>query len=563
MLNRHSLPADLLDQNVVIDRRMLDYIVGLQPEMEELVQGSYLITPKAHLDQLVLPQEQKEAILTTVNNYHCYYQQREKLGLEDIQTTATLVLLLYGPSGTGKTFTVNAIASELNKKVLLVNFEMLTQRPAGLASDVKGLFREAELHNAVLFFDECDGMFAQRGGSCGELVTMLLTSLESSRVMVCLATNRAFDLDEAMHRRITAAFEILPPDFIGRRELWRIHAEQGSVQTDDSIDWGKIALKYELSGGFIKNAMLSALMAAVARDHENPLISEEDITQGCRLQMRGSLQMRQFSNRVVPTGGLDEMIIGAELLQQLKEVVAFEKARSVLFGAWGFSEVQRKQQGVCGLFHGPAGSGKQSAAEAISWEIGKPVKLVSCLSILGPARKDELLATFSDGKIMEAVLVIQDCEALLIGEDCDSNSREALLSCVAEFPGVCILIASYDPGVASAERILHENKSIIAQLKFSIRFGIPKQDTRVRLWQHMIPSKCPREEDIDLVRLASDFEFSSGQICASVMRAASLAALRANEDERKLTMHDLLECSRQERDKTDTMYDQLSMGHYV
>ena len=42
VLSRHALPADLLDQNVVIDRRMLDFIVGLQPEMEELVQGSGL-----------------------------------------------------------------------------------------------------------------------------------------------------------------------------------------------------------------------------------------------------------------------------------------------------------------------------------------------------------------------------------------------------------------------------------------------------------------------------------------------------------------------------------------
>ena len=36
-----------------------------------------------------------------------------------------------------------------------------------MTSDIKGLFREAELHNAVLFFDECDSIFAQRssGGS--------------------------------------------------------------------------------------------------------------------------------------------------------------------------------------------------------------------------------------------------------------------------------------------------------------------------------------------------------------------------------------------------------------
>ena len=66
-----------------------------------------------------------------VTNYHCFYQQRERLGLDDVRHTATLVLLLYGPSGTGKTFTVNAIARHLGKKCLLVNFEMLQSRHSG------------------------------------------------------------------------------------------------------------------------------------------------------------------------------------------------------------------------------------------------------------------------------------------------------------------------------------------------------------------------------------------------------------------------------------------------
>ena len=36
-----------------------------------------------------------------------------------------LTVLVYGPSGTGKTMMVNAIAASLGKKILLVNFPML------------------------------------------------------------------------------------------------------------------------------------------------------------------------------------------------------------------------------------------------------------------------------------------------------------------------------------------------------------------------------------------------------------------------------------------------------
>jgi len=45
-----------------------------------------------------------------------------------------------------------------------------------------------------------------------------------------------------------------------------------------------------LTGGYIKNALVSALLSAISRDSVNPVVTEEDIISGCRLQMRGSLQ---------------------------------------------------------------------------------------------------------------------------------------------------------------------------------------------------------------------------------------------------------------------------------
>lgn len=38
--------GDLMDQQVELDRRMLDWIVGLDTEMNELVEGSHLYHPK-------------------------------------------------------------------------------------------------------------------------------------------------------------------------------------------------------------------------------------------------------------------------------------------------------------------------------------------------------------------------------------------------------------------------------------------------------------------------------------------------------------------------------------
>ena len=66
----------------------------------------------------------------------------------------------YGPSGTGKTMMANALASMIGKKVLMINFPSLGTNQAGAI--LKLVFREAKIHDAILFFDECESIFMDR-----------------------------------------------------------------------------------------------------------------------------------------------------------------------------------------------------------------------------------------------------------------------------------------------------------------------------------------------------------------------------------------------------------------
>ena len=53
--------------------------------------------------------------------------------------------------------TANAIAAKLGKKLLLVNFPLLNhQSDRQEASKFQSIFREAELSDAIIFFDECE-----------------------------------------------------------------------------------------------------------------------------------------------------------------------------------------------------------------------------------------------------------------------------------------------------------------------------------------------------------------------------------------------------------------------
>ena len=88
-----------------------------------------------------------------------------------------------------------------------------------------------------------------------------------------------------------------------------------------------MALRFELTGGFIKNAVLSALSIAVSRDGDSPVVGQKDLLQGANLQLRGRLRMKDFDRRVVPNAGLDEVIVEEDVMKQLQLIVQFEKAR--------------------------------------------------------------------------------------------------------------------------------------------------------------------------------------------------------------------------------------------
>ena len=48
-----------------------------------------------------------------------------------------------------------------------------------------------------------------------------------------MATNRPYDLDEAMHRRIMIAIEFRQPDHILRKAIWETHMPEQMKLADD------------------------------------------------------------------------------------------------------------------------------------------------------------------------------------------------------------------------------------------------------------------------------------------------------------------------------------------
>eukprot|EP00736_Rhodelphis_marinus_P011452 Rmarinus@m.20401 len=437
--------------------------------------------------------------------------------------------------------------------MLLINFPSLGVNEAGKM--IKLIFREAKIHDAVLFFDECESIFKSREKDSCHSVNMLLTELERHDGLSILATNRPHDLDEAMHRRVTLAIEFSKPDHLLREKIWKALLPP-KLKLDDDVDFAELALKFELTGGFIKNAMLTAISSAVARGGKDPVVCMEDLRKGASHQLRGRLSSVDFDRRIVPTRGLDDVIVEDSNKKHLQEIVNYSKATSILFGQWGFQQQHGTYKGLAVLFYGAPGTGKTMAAEAIGFDVGRPLKVVNCAELLskwvGESQKN-IDAVFQEARAMNAVLVFDECEGLFGHRSADADSSRhdnvnvgILLHHISTFPGIVVLITNLREGL---------DQAFFRRFKFIVEFKIPKAKLRKQLWKLLLPAEAPKSSDIDFDRLANVFELAGGNIKNVVFRAATRACLRKEEKERKITMADLESAAQEEVEKQNPRAD--------
>ena len=118
-------------------------------------------------------------------------------------------VLFVGPPGCGKSFTAQALATELKLPHYVVRFDAVIGAYLGqTAIHLRELFRFASTHPCVLLFDEIDALGKQRGnvrdvGELDRIVIALMQELEFSdtRGIIIATSNLPENLDRALWRR--------------------------------------------------------------------------------------------------------------------------------------------------------------------------------------------------------------------------------------------------------------------------------------------------------------------------------------------------------------------------
>ncbi|PHH65403.1 hypothetical protein CDD81_2507 [Ophiocordyceps australis] len=193
--------------------------------------------------------------------------------------------LFYGPPGTGKTMLAKAIAKESGANMLEISGATINDKWVGESEKlIRAIFTTAKrLSPCVVFIDEADSIFAHRGlhhsrTSHRDHLNQFLKEwdgLEESTAFIMVATNRPFDLDDAVLRRLPRKVMIDLPDVNGRAAILRLMLKKEQVDASFSIDDYAARTPY-YSGSDLKNLCITAAMLAVeeenrhAAEHKGP-----------------------------------------------------------------------------------------------------------------------------------------------------------------------------------------------------------------------------------------------------------------------------------------------------
>ena len=567
----------LLSQPLAVDESVVGWLLGQYQTRPEMTRFLRLTTPRnehtqsargektgsphppklAHKDISIEDGFAQEALLDT----------QLRMELEKLEDPAPAVVF-FGPDHLSQEAAAHLLASRRGLRLLSLDLEAAAEENREGIADFLGLaMRDARMLGAGLFIQGWEACLEE-----GEAKATYLAEVCAAEGMVILGGGshwhaaglggcigveyNGVEYNGHTARNLTW-FEFPVPEFPQRRRLWQhyINFEHKGfgIRVEDDLDLDALAGQFQLTSGQIRDAV------AFARD--------ECLQSGAALDRVGLFAAaRAYSNprlaslarKIAPRYDWDDIILPADPLKLLHEIVDTVRERPRVLDEWGIGQKLASSRGVTVLFAGAPGTGKTMAAEVMAKELGLDLYKIDLSTVIskyiGETEKN-LEKIFNEAEASNAILFFDEADALFgkRSEVRDSHDRYAnieisyLLQRMEAYNGVTILATNLRSNL---------DEAFTRRLQFAVDFPFPEEADRLRIWKTLFPGDVPREEDIDLTLLARRFKLAGGNIRNILVTAAYLAASNGGA----VSMGHLLHGTRRELQKMGRLVGSLGDG---
>jgi hypothetical protein len=252
-----------------VDRDALEASVGRRLSLRLGTYGT-VVHRKARFTELVLPDDVIDTLRDMIAMVRERAQILERWGYQrHLGISRGVAGLFSGEPGTGKTMAASVVASELGLELVRIDLSAVVSKYVGETEKNLGkIFDEAQDAHAMLLFDEADSLFGKRtelktaqDRFANLEVNYILQRMESFDGVSVLTTNAESAIDPALQRRLNFRIRFPEPEADERAQLWRLLLPP-QAGLHDGVDFNALAERFDMTGGYIKNAVVRAAVIA-------------------------------------------------------------------------------------------------------------------------------------------------------------------------------------------------------------------------------------------------------------------------------------------------------------
>ncbi|HUG48089.1 MAG TPA: ATP-binding protein [Candidatus Limnocylindria bacterium] len=432
-------------------------------------------------------------------------------------------------------------ARELGLECLVVDLGRLAagSEPAMAAA---ATVREARLREALLVAGPMDALI--------ERAVPVAAALAEAHCAVVLAGARAWD--PAWSRAVPLSLEVPQASVDERSRQWGI-ALDGNGGDPALL---RSTLAFRLTPLQIARAAQSARLHARVQGRD---LGPADVQAGARAQNTAGLD--RLARHVEPRAGWPDLVLPPEVHSQLRELAARARQRERVLDEWRAGGRAVRGRGITALFAGDSGTGKTMSAEVVAGDLGLDLYVIDLSTVvdkyIGETEKN-LDRIFVEADRVNGVLLFDEADAIFgkRSEVRDARDRYAnveiayLLQRMERFDGLAILTTNLRANL---------DEAFTRRIDVIVDFPLPEDDDRLALWRMHLPAELPQADDLDLEFMARRFRLSGGNIRNACLTAAFLAA----EQDRPVTMADLIRGTEREYRKLGRLTVEAEFGPYL